>query len=603
MASGEQHTRYTEEPRRFAAGAGGSIDGAATDTEWVGGSIVSSIPEDGPAATADSKSLSLKRPVRWWILAGASALTLIGITTAAIYLLTKKPSTLEQLVILTVPSGAEITINSKSYGSSPVKIQPMKIGTYTLTITKDGFEPVIQQINVTEPQLEFKLRPLPPSETIGLPAEEAVRQYEQRAAEALERGNFGVPYDGSALYYADLVLDRIDQNNQFALDMRERVRKAAHQAAQSAQARGDSGQAQEIYSFLVSYYPADEEARAAAARLENQLSARRGEVNDLVRKARESLQAGMLTEPFRSSAYYYAKQALAIDRQNKEAKIIRGQVREKLWARSEQLYVSGNVSESLKQLEQSVPLFPEDKQMQTRLHELESAKLAETKQGTDAVSRRVNGLATYREENFREAIPDLEATVNNGNPTPEVLFALGRSYQKTGQPEKAEAYFLKIQPSSDDSYRSAIASLGDIAAARGDTSTAVERYKEAKRLGGSTMYSVATLDDKVDKIERRERERAAEPSPLTIHVRHPHGALRGSCSGPLTVSSTGVRYDGGEHVYSANLVGVGVRVAKDEMIVQFQSSSVSFKASRGDAEHFRETLARFQQYAASGTNR
>src|SRR5262245_29877375 len=102
MAPGEQNTRYNEEPRRFAAGAG-SIDGTASDAEWVGGGIVSSMPEDGPAATTEGKSISGKRPVRWWILAGASALTLLLITTAAIYLLTKKPSTLEQLVILTVP--------------------------------------------------------------------------------------------------------------------------------------------------------------------------------------------------------------------------------------------------------------------------------------------------------------------------------------------------------------------------------------------------------------------------------------------------------------------------------------------------------------------
>src|SRR5690348_2102375 len=48
----------------------------------------------------------------WWVLAGISALLLTGLTAAAVYLLTKNPSTADQVVILTVPSGAEIKLDS-----------------------------------------------------------------------------------------------------------------------------------------------------------------------------------------------------------------------------------------------------------------------------------------------------------------------------------------------------------------------------------------------------------------------------------------------------------------------------------------------------------
>src|SRR6185369_404506 len=144
--------------------------------------------------------------------------------------------------------------------------------------------------------------------------------------------------------------------------------------------------------------------------------------------------------------------------------------------------------------------------------------------------------------------------------------------------DQAAHYFRQIRPSGDDQYRSAIAALGDIAKERGDYAGALEKYKEAKQLGGSTLYSIAKLDDRIEQIEKRERAKAAEPVPVTIRVKHLHGGLiGGSCNGTLTIGSTGVRYDGTEHTFSANLLSAGVRVAKDEMVVKFQDKNEKFK--------------------------
>src|SRR5712692_6465539 len=129
---------------------------------------------------------------RWWLLAAVSALLLTGLTVAGVYLVTKKPSTVDQLVILTVPSGAEIRLDSKDYGHSPVKLERLAIGTYTLTISKEGFEPIVQLLPVTESgPVEFKLKPVLPSEAAGLSAEEQIRQFQQRSEEAFARGNYG----------------------------------------------------------------------------------------------------------------------------------------------------------------------------------------------------------------------------------------------------------------------------------------------------------------------------------------------------------------------------------------------------------------------------
>jgi tetratricopeptide (TPR) repeat protein len=555
---------------------------------------------DNGASTTDRVSLGATAPGastgrRWWLLAAVSALMLTALTIAAVYLVTKKPSTVDQLVILTVPSGADIRLDSKDYGHSPVKLERLAIGTYTLTIFKEGFEPIVQALPVTESgPVEFKLTPVLPSETVNLPAEEQIKQFQQQAEDAFARGYYGTVYEGSALNYADMI-KRLDNNNTFAAEMRERVRNAAHQSAQAAIPRGDLAQAQEIYNFLVEYYPDDEEARTAAARLENQLSARRGEVRELLRKADEALQAGRLAEPgSRTSAYYYSKQALAIDRQNDKARQIRNQVKETLAAAGEEAYRRGEVEAAIKQFEQVGQLFPEDKLSRARVREIQAGRATEGAKPADPNAGR--GLDAYRRGNFEDAIPDLEQAVVNGQGTQAVVFALARSYQRTGHLNQAEQLFRQVQPAAgDDSYHSSVAALGDIAFQRGDSATAVERWKEARQAGGSTLYPIATLDDKIEQVEKKQRAKAAEPSPLTLQVKHLHGGLLGgSCSGTLTINATGVRYDG-QDVYASNLVGAGVSLTKDEMVITFQGNSQKFRVARADAERVRETLARYQR--------
>lgn len=539
---------------------------------------------------------------RWWLFAAAAALVLTALTLAAVYLVTKKPSTVDQLVILTVPSGAEIKLDSKDYGHSPVKLEQLKIGEYTLTISKEGFEPIEQSLTVAESgPVEFKLKPVLPLEAANLLPEEQIKQFHQQAEEALARGYYGLPYESSALYYADLI-SRLDSTNSFPGEMRERVRKAAHQAALTAIARADLAQAQDIYSFLTEYYPSDEEARVAAAKLENQLSARRGEVRELVRKADEALQANHLTDPTRASAYYYSKQALAIDRQNEKARQIRNQVKDTLAAAGEQAYARGDVDAATKQLEQVAQLFPEDKQVRARMRELQVGRTTEAAKASDPGTRRQRGLDEYTKEHWADAIKDLEFAAVNGAGTTDVIFALARSHMRLGKYDEAASYFQKVPKTGGDQYRSSIAALGEIAYQRGDIAAALDRYKEARQLGGSTLYTMPALEDKIDRIERREREKAAEPTPLTIQVRHLHGGLLGgSCSGPLTVNASGVRYDG-EHSFSYSIAGVQMFVTKDEMRISFQKDSQKFKVTHADAERFHEALARYKQAYSPPSN-
>jgi hypothetical protein len=559
-------------------------------------------PASSEAATAPP--VESKPRARWVIVAAGSAALLTLLTVAAVILVTRPTSTIDQLVILTVPSGAEVTFDSQQLGHSPVKLEGVRIGHHKLAISKDGFESIEEDVAVQEAgSLDFKLKPLPPKGAMGLPPEEAMKVYEQRAEDAFARGDYAVPYPDSALYYAELMAG-LDTSSQSAINMRSRVQKALHQSAQSAEGRGDLSLAQQLYGALAENYPDDKEAQAGQIRVQEKLGAKHGDVRDLVRRAGDALKAGSLIDPPRSSAYYYSKQALAIDRQNPQAKSIYNQVRETLRSESERAIQRQDLDSAGQQLAQLIHLFPEDRQLRARFEQVEEDRRVTAERVSSPTARRIRGLEAYARDDFAAAIPDLEYSIQHDRRTPEVVFALGRSYLRTGQTERAASYFREVPASAEDTFRSSIAALGDIALAHNDYKRALERYREARTLGGSALYSPSSLDDKIENLEKRQRAPVTEPSAVSIQVKHLHGGLlHGSCSGVLAVTSTGVRYDGsdaGRDSFSTNLIGVNVRVVKDELTIQFQSKVEKFKALRPDlAERFREALASFQSYATA----
>src|SRR5215208_8458912 len=93
------------------------------------------------------------------------------------------------------------------------------------------------------------------------------------------------------------------------------------------------------------------EIRQALARLEVQLSSKRGEVQGLIVKAESALRAGNLLDPMHANADFFARQVLAIDGQNAQARAIRQQVKERLIESAEQAQVRGDLDVAYRQLE------------------------------------------------------------------------------------------------------------------------------------------------------------------------------------------------------------------------------------------------------------
>lgn len=548
------------------------------------------------ASSGDGNDRKTKSGRGWWALSGVFALILIALTIAAGYLITRRPTTVDQIVILTVPSGAEVKLNSRDYGQTPVKIEHLPIGTYTLTITKDHFQTEVDQINISESDtLEYKLKLELPAGSGNLSPEQQMKQYSLDAEEAFAASHYAIPYDESALYYAQVIL-QFDESNEFASGMLERIRLALLQSAEAARRRHDMRQAKEIYSLLIQHYPGDRDVIAARAKFESELSSRRGDARALARKAEEALMQGNLIDPVHASAYYYSTEALTLEPQNAQALTVLGEVKQRLVNTVEQYISLGDTDTANKQLKRFEKYF-DDRQTRDRLKEMIARSEAESAKTNDPNHRRIEGLEKYRGREYHDAIRDLEFAIVNGSETPDALFALAHSYLKIGRSGQAMSYFEKISPAAGETYNSAQAIMGEIAFDRGDTEGALRRYREARQRGGSIMYPTSTLDYRIERIERRQQEKAAEPSLLSIRVRHLHsGILRGSCEGELTVSPTGVVYRSvkGDN-YSANLVGLRVQVDKDELTVfGFVKNPQKFKATGQDAERFRETLGKFQ---------
>lgn len=85
-----------------------------------------------------------------------------GMTTVINATLPAEP---EALMITTIPPGAVITVDGKNAGTSPATIPDLAPGNHTVSVTKDGYNPSVQQVAITPGltgRLAVTLTPLSP---------------------------------------------------------------------------------------------------------------------------------------------------------------------------------------------------------------------------------------------------------------------------------------------------------------------------------------------------------------------------------------------------------------------------------------------------------
>src|SRR5262249_32763394 len=174
--------------------------------------------EGKPSASVTGKTAMRGR---WTFITIACALLLTLLSVAGIILVTRPRATIDQLLILTVPSGADVSFDGRDLGPSPVKLEGVRMGIHKIVVIKDGYQELQNDESITDSRtLDYKLKLLPPPGAEGLPADQALNQYKQNMEDAFARGDYAIPYTGkSALYFAQLILDS-DISNPAALEMK-----------------------------------------------------------------------------------------------------------------------------------------------------------------------------------------------------------------------------------------------------------------------------------------------------------------------------------------------------------------------------------------------
>lgn len=436
---------------------------------------------------------------RVWPLAVVSATVLVSLAVAFAFLLTASKKTVDALVIVTLPSGAEVRFDGKPLGPAPVKLEGVRIGTHTVQVTKEGFNSLEREIDVggdSDDPLEFDLRPIAPPGSLARTPAEQVEEFTGLAEDALARGDLVLPVDRSVLYYADAILS-LDRSNQYAHELRDRIRAKLYADARSAVAAKDSIRAKQIYGEILRAFPHDTDTKAQLAAVDEQLRREHNRVQDFVARGERALRSGALIEPGARSAYAYASRAIAVDPSNPQAIALRRRVRDKALAQALALVESNRVEEAAAMLRQLVALFPEERPIRAELDSLmEGAALSALQ------SHRVTGMKAYRAGNYRSAVEHLEAAIRLGAADSATRTALGLSYARLGDDANARRE-LEHSIVQDGSQVEALVALADMAMHRGDTRKALGYLKRARQLGGSEQYNRDRLDTMIADLERR----------------------------------------------------------------------------------------------------
>jgi len=437
-----------------------------------------------------------------WLAAAGALVLLVSLGVAFAFLLTARKKTVDALVVVTLPSGADVTFDGASLGPSPVKLEHVRLGAHTVRVAKDGFLPIEREVEVkadVDAPLEFDMKPIAPPGSVARTPEEQVQEFTALAEDAFTRGDLTVPSDRSALYYADAILS-IERRNEYAEQLRGRIREALLTTAKSASRSKDFERAKDAYEQLASAFPGDADATSGLALTNQQLRRDSNRSKEMLSLGEAALRANRLIEPDGRSAYAYASKALAADADNAQAASLRRRVRDGVLEHAATLVASGRVEEAVRLLGRLAALYPTDRSVRAELDSLMNGAALEALR-----SHRTEGLDAYRAGNYRLAVDHLRAAVALGAADSSTRAALGVSLLKLGDAAHARRE-LERSVVQDGAQREALASLGDIAAREGDLRRALDYYRRARNVESAETRENDRLDGLIEDLDRRVRE-------------------------------------------------------------------------------------------------
>jgi tetratricopeptide (TPR) repeat protein len=322
----------------------------------------------------------------------------------------------------------------------------------------------------------------------------------------------------------------------------------------------------------------------------------------LLSQGEEAFSNGELIDPPSESAYYFAAQMLAIERNNSPALRLRVRVKDALLKEAEALAARGDLKGALEKHERIVRLFPEDKRIPGRIRALNDQLAQQQQQNVismDPRKRRESGLQKYAGGDYAGAAADLEIAVKNGLADSDTFYYLGLAEWKRGRVSDA-IKSLNQALEQNPSHVSSIAVLGQIAESRKETAAALAYYERAWKAGGSADYSLNFLQKKIELL--KDDLQPQEKAPDSFSARAVHEHTFGSCSGTLEVTARGVRYlsSTSDHGFSVPLNGVSdLNPSADKISLRADDKKYTFKFPDRNGERFRQAYYDFFRAGSS----
>lgn len=441
-----------------------------------------------------------KKPAwRMWVLAVCAAALLVSLGVAFAMLVSAPKRTIDALVIVTIPSGAEVFFDGKSLGPSPVKLEGVRTGSHSVRVEKEGFIgaaiDVVLDADDGEP-LELRLKPVAPPGSVARTPAEQISEFTALAEDAFVRDDLVLPADRSALYYADAILS-LDPKSGYANNLRDRIRERLLADARAAAARKDLARAKAAYEHLLRIFPGDAVGRAGLNTVDEQLDRERNRLQEFLTRAKTAYDEGSLVAPEGRSALAYTSRALAVDPDNQQARALRRRIRNAAVEEAHAQVERGDTEQAVALLRRLVTLFPEDRALRAELDELmRGAALEAFREHRDA------GMKAFRAGNYREAVDKLEAAGRLGALDARAYSTLGLSHMRLGGSAEAKRA-LERAVVQDEKQVEALVALGTIAERAGDLPEAIKYYKRAAKLGGTNDYGRARLEATIASLEQR----------------------------------------------------------------------------------------------------
>lgn len=564
-----------------------------------------------PPRVADEMLISVRT-----LMLGLGVLLLVGITSfAGVFLYQYFKPKYGGLVVKTTPAGANVFVDGKQRGVSPLTLGDLRSGVHQVKTVKEGYKELYRQVEImpyaTE-NLHWTMEPLVTHLSNEQLAE--VESWRKKLDSAQREDLFlPPPEDYNVLYFANKIL-AIDPANSYALEVKSKLAESVRHSADLAYASEDWLAAEKQYKNLALLYPDDisinERLSDLAGKIDASMKDRDKQIADWTAKAEAAMKSGSLVPPEKDNALDALQNIQRLDRKNVYARSAEARLKELLQNRGDAKATAGDWAGARTDFRNVLQYFPDDAYSKSRLTVAEG-KLAEAEKAEQQRLQRLleeqqsrqriaglkqSAINSFRAGAFQKSISEWQEYLKVDPNSDEAYFYLGANFQEQKQLDTAILNYekcLTLNPGNSLAHLN-LGILYDHH--RSDFDRSVEHYKKAKELGGAEKYTPERIQALIQDLQDRKQLDLLQKAPFAVEHKHAFS----SCRGNLRITGDGVEFKTTETDHSFFEPYSGLRsfsVGGDEVSIRTRTNKkYNFRLlNQGDGNQVRRLAARHIQ--------